>query len=183
MLSGILYMFVFHFPKSAKFSSTYWNEFHFSKMKRFDVPSLFVIQSSVMFEIPQRCISHVTDGGSGKLKKMNWISLKNWADFFRWKDRWQTPPISLMTTLPRLELGGKQKRKGTFFAIGCSFAPIFISGGSLFSSCDVSMLRLQFSDIFLVCVYRTIIYIYIYSRAYVCFYLYEYFNAVNVMQE
>jgi hypothetical protein len=38
-------------------------------MKRFDVPSLFVIQSSVMFEIPQRCISHVTDGGSGKLKK------------------------------------------------------------------------------------------------------------------
>ena len=42
-------MFVFHFPKSAKFSSTYWNEFHFSKMKRFDVPSFFVIQSSGMF--------------------------------------------------------------------------------------------------------------------------------------
>ena len=48
LLSGI-YMFVFHFPKSAKFSATNWNEFHFSKMKRFDVPSFFVIQSSVMF--------------------------------------------------------------------------------------------------------------------------------------
>ena len=41
LLSWILYMFVFHFMKSAKFSSTHWNEFHFSKMKRFDVPSFF----------------------------------------------------------------------------------------------------------------------------------------------
>ena len=58
LLSGI-YMFVFHFPKSAKFSSTNWNEFHFSKMKRFDVPSFFVIQSSVMFWNDHRigCIS------------------------------------------------------------------------------------------------------------------------------
>ena len=43
------YICLFFTMKSAKFSSTHWNEFHFSKMKRFDVPSFFVIQSSVMF--------------------------------------------------------------------------------------------------------------------------------------
>ena len=62
LLSWILFMFVFHFPKSAKFSSTHWNEFHFSKMKRFDVPSFFLWSNH------QSCFETITGSDAFQVK-------------------------------------------------------------------------------------------------------------------
>ena len=62
LLSWILFMLVFHFPKSAKFSSTHWNEFHFSKMKRFDVPSFFLWSNH------QSCFETITGSDAFQVK-------------------------------------------------------------------------------------------------------------------